>query len=76
MAYYESKNEDFVHHLKIHNKMMYLFTNNADKDQKNNDRLVEMSHEKIFPVARLKCWHDNNKLQSRKQQPSIMSHFE
>ena len=43
MTYYGSTNKDFVCYLKSHNNTMYLFTNNAEKDKKNNHKLAKIS---------------------------------
>ncbi len=71
MTYHKSTNEDFIIS-KVTTKQCMC----SQKNQKNNDKFVEMSQEKKAPVVRLEFWHNANKLQSKKQQHTIILHFD
>ena len=75
LAYYES-DQKFMDFIENHNKTIYLYTNNADKNKKNNERLIEVSKRQNVPVARLDCWFDTNKLQNGKERRAKISHFD
>jgi len=75
LTYYES-DQKFMDFIKNHEKTIYLYTNNADKDKKNNEKLVEVSKRLNVPVARLECWFDTNKLQNGKERRAKVSHFD
>lgn len=59
LQYYEGKH-DFMHKLENHEKTMWLFTNNDEKNKKNNEMLKKLSSPTV-PVARLGCEYDSNK---------------
>lgn len=75
MHHYASDKE-FVKSVEDGEKTMWLFTNNADKDAKNVEKLVETSQRLKVPVARLDCWYDTNKLQNGSERRGIKSHFD
>jgi len=75
LTFYQGDKE-FIHRITNDEKTMYLFTNNADKDKMNGEKLVETSKNQNKPVARLDCWFDTNKLQGGKERQPIKSHFD
>ena len=68
--------KEFKDKIENHEKTMWLFSNNNDVRKKNVDKLVEMSTTNKLPVARLNCWYDTNKQQSRKERRAYTSHFD
>ena len=68
--------KDFVNLVENGEKTMWLFTNNADKDAKNAEKLVETSKRLKVPVARLDCWYDTNRLQNGSERCGVKSHFD
>ena len=75
LFHYDSDKE-FMSVLENSNKTMYLFTNNADKDDKNVEKLVQASKNGDVPVARIDCWYDTIKLQNGPDNRVCKSHFD
>lgn len=69
-------NTEFISSLENSDKTMHLYTNNADKDAKNVEKLVQTSRTRNVPIARLDCWYDTVKLQNGSENRVIKSHFD
>ena len=76
LHFYENSDPDFVATIENDEKTMWLFTNNADKDEKNVKKLVETSKNNKVPIARMDCSYESNKLQDGSENRAVKSHFD
>jgi hypothetical protein len=56
-------------------RTVWLFTNNIDKNQKNMEKIVELSNRTGVPIARLRCQWDSNRFQGSGVRSVVRSHF-
>jgi hypothetical protein len=71
---YEGDHE-FIDHLEHSADTMWLFANNADKDKKNNQKLVHTAKRDGVPMARLQCHYESNRQQGGESCKPHLSHF-
>jgi hypothetical protein len=55
---------------------MWLYTQNAEKEHKNQEMLIHASKKMSVPVARLDCTYDTKRLSGDKEQTVCYSHFD
>ena len=66
----------FTDKIENHHKTMWLYSNNAEVQDKNTDKLVQTSRSLRVPVARLNCHFETNKLQGHQTSCPVRRHFE
>ena len=76
LHFYDNIDPDFVRSIESDKKTMWLFTNNASKDEKNIKKIVETSKCKKVPIACMDCWYASNKLQDGHKNRAVKSHFD
>ena len=76
LHFYENSDPNFVATIENDEKTMWLFTNNADKDEKNVKKLVETSKNNKVPIARMDCSYESNELQDGSENRAVKSHFD
>ena len=76
LHFYDNSDPDFVRSIESDEKTMWLFTNNAFKDEKNVKKLVETSKDKKVTIARMDCWYKSKKLQDGHENRAVKSHFD
>lgn len=66
---------NFMNSIQNSTETMWLYANNADKETKNNEKLVDTSKRDRVPVAMLDCYYDSNKEQGMHLNKPYLSHF-
>lgn len=66
---------DFMEELESSTDTMWLFANNADKNKKNNQKLVHTAKTEGVPMARLECFYDSNREQGGESCRPHITHF-
>jgi len=57
-------------------RTIWLYTRNQEKNQKNLEKLVELSNRTKVPIARLQCQWSSNRCQGQGTKSVVRSHFQ
>ena len=72
---YEGDHE-FMDYIENSSETMWLYANNAAKDRKNGQKLVQTSKQNSVPVAMMDCFYETNREQGMKLNDPNITHFE